>query len=89
MSDDSVVYVGTKPTMNYVLAVMTQFQNGAKNVLVKARGKQISKAVDVVEILKNKFLKEVKVGEISISTETLKAEKGDVNVSVISIPLEK
>ncbi len=89
MSDDSVVYVGTKPTMNYVLAVMTQFQNGAKNVLVKARGKQISKAVDVVEILKNKFLKEVKVGEISISTETLKAEKGDINVSVISIPLEK
>ncbi|MBN1923322.1 MAG: DNA-binding protein Alba [Nanoarchaeota archaeon] len=75
--------------MSYVLAVITQFQNGAKEVTVKARGRVISRAVDVVEILKNKFMNDVKVGKIETSTDIVKGEKGDVNVSVITIPLTK
>lgn len=88
-SNDSIIFVGNKPPMKYVLGVITQFQNGAKEVIVKARGRLISRAVDVVEILRNKLMKDVKVGSISITTETVEGEKGKVNVSVITIPLNK
>ena len=88
-SNDSIIFVGNKPPMKYVLGVITQFQNGAEEVVVKARGRLISRAVDVVEILRNKLMKEVKIGSIKISTEEVEGEKGKVNVSVISIPLTK
>ena len=89
-SNDSTIYVGNKQPMSYVLAVITQFQNGSEEVVIKARGRLISRAVDVLEIVKNKFMKDtVKVGVIETKTEVMKGEKGDVNVSVISIPLTK
>ena len=88
-SNDAIIYVGNKPPMKYVLGVITQFQNGAEEVTVKARGRLISRAVDVVEILRNKLMKEAIVGKIVISTDVLDGEKGKVNVSVISIPLTK
>ena len=89
-SNDTTIFVGNKQPMSYVLAVITQFQSGAKEVNVKARGRLISRAVDVVEILRNKFIKDVKLGTINISTEVMKNEKGgEVNVSVIDIPLTK
>ena len=53
---DNTVFVGKKGTMGYVLAVVTQFNNGAKEVTVKARGKLISRAVDVVEIVRHRFM---------------------------------
>ena len=55
MSDANVVYVGNKPVMNYVLACVTQLNQGADEIVVKARGRAISRAVDVAEILKNRF----------------------------------
>jgi DNA-binding protein len=88
-SNDSIIFVGNKQPMKYVLGVITQFQNGAKEVSVKARGRLISRAVDVVEILRNKLMKDVKVGSIEISTEVIEGERGKVNVSVINIPLKK
>ncbi len=88
MAEEGVVYIGNKPPMNYVLAVITQFHNGAKVVHIKARGRAISRAVDVAEIVKNRFLENVKVGEIKIGTEVLKGENGEeINVSAIDIPL--
>ncbi len=60
MTDDNIIYVGNKPVMNYVLAVVTQFNNGANEVLIKARGRAISRAVDVAEIARNRFLTEVR-----------------------------
>ncbi len=87
---EGVVYIGNKPPMNYVLAVVTQFHSGVKSVHVKARGRAISRAVDVAEIVKNRFVDGVKVGEITIGTETLKGENGEeVNVSAIDIPLTR
>ena len=59
MEDDNIVFVGNKPVMNYVLAVVTQFNNGAAEVIVKARGKAISRAVDTTEIALNRFLQDV------------------------------
>ena len=69
--DDNVVFVGKKGAMGYVLAVVTQFNNGAKEVSVKARGKLISRAVDVAEITRRRFMEKLKVSNISIDTENL------------------
>jgi len=88
--DDNVVYVGQKPTMSYVLAVMTQFTGGLKEVHLKARGRSISRAVDVAEVVKNRFLQDVKVNEIEIGTEEREVEEGNkINVSTIDIKLLK
>jgi len=85
MTDDNIIYVGNKPVMNYVLAVVTQFNNGADEVLIKARGRAISRAVDVAEISRNRFLTEASVKDIAISTESLSTETGETNVSAIEI----
>lgn len=87
--DDNVVFVGSKPTMNYVLAVITQFHNNFDQVQIKARGRAISKAVDIVEIVKNKFMNNVKESNIEVGTEELQSERGKLNVSTISITLQK
>jgi DNA-binding protein len=55
MSEENTVYIGSKPLMNYVLAVVTQMNNGTSEVMLKARGRSISRAVDVAEVVKNKF----------------------------------
>lgn len=87
---DNVVFVGRKPTMSYVLAVITQFTDGLKEVRVKARGRSISRTVDVSEIVKNRFLGDVKVKSIDIGTEERKVEEGNkINVSTIDIALAK
>lgn len=86
MTEENTVYIGKKPTMNYVLAVVTQFNSGSKDVVVKARGRSISKAVDVAEIVKNRFVQDAKVSDIKISTEELEGEEGrTANVSSIEI----
>ncbi|WP_457549946.1 DNA-binding protein Alba [Archaeoglobus sp.] len=87
---EGVVYVGQKPVMNYVLATLTQFNEGAEKVTLKARGKAISRAVDVAEIVRNRFLPNVDVESIKIDTEELESEQGrKVNVSTIEIVLVK
>jgi len=86
---ENVVFVGTKPVMNYVLAAITQFNEGAGAVTIKARGKAISRAVDVAEILRNRFLQNVNVQNIAIGTEQVQGESGTANVSTIEITLGK
>ncbi|MCD6590616.1 MAG: DNA-binding protein Alba [Candidatus Aenigmarchaeota archaeon] len=88
-ADDNVIFVGKKPTMSYVLAVITQFSEGVKEVHIKARGKSISRAVDVAEVVRNRFISDVK-REIEIGTEKVKGEDGsEINVSTIDITLKK
>jgi DNA-binding protein len=90
MADENTVYIGRKPTMNYVLAVVTQFNSGSDDVIIKARGKSISRAVDVAEIVRNRFVQEAKVKDIQISTEQLTGEEGrTANVSSIEIFMAK
>ena len=86
---ENVVFIGTKPVMSYVLAVITQFNAGASEVILKARGKAISRAVDVAEIVRNRFLQGVSVGSINIGTEQVQAEGGQINVSTIEVALKK
>jgi len=91
MSEANSVLIGKKPIMNYVLACITLFHSGAKEVSIKARGRAISRAVDVAEITRRRFLPDVKVGKITIGTEELKSEDdGNItNVSTIEIVLTR
>ena len=87
---DNVVYIGKKPSMSYVLAVVTQFNEGQEQITVKARGKAISKAVDVVEIVRNKFVKDAKVSDIKIGTDEITGDNNEkINVSTIEMKLSK
>jgi len=87
---ENTVFVGNKPVMNYVLAVVTQFNNGQPTVEIEARGRAISRAVDVAEIVRKRFMCDLKIGAIDIGTEELKSKEDEpVNVSTIKIPLEK
>jgi len=87
---DNTVFVGSKPTMSYVLAVVTQFSEGQKIVHLKARGRAISRAVDVAEIVRNRFVTDTKIEHIAIATDEIKTDKGDkMNVSSIQIDLKK
>ena len=74
-TDSNTVFVGKKPVMNYVLACITLFQNGMNDVVIKARGRAISRAVDVAQILMKRFMNDLKVKNIAIDTEELKNEE--------------
>ena len=90
MSEDNIVYVGNKAPMSYVIAVITEFEQGAKSVTLKARGRAISRAVDAAEIVRNKFLPDVTVAGINIDTEEIESEEGSKrNVSSMEISLTK
>jgi DNA-binding protein len=90
--EQNVVFVGNKPPMNYVMAVITAFNMGnGEQVTLKARGRAISTAVDVAEITRNRFFKETKVHAISIGTEEITPREGGNprNVSTMEISLKK
>jgi DNA-binding protein len=90
--EQNVVYVGNKPPMNYVMAVITAFNMGnGTEVTLKARGRAISTAVDVAEITRNRFLKDTEIHAISIGTEEIAPREGGNprNVSTMEISLKK
>lgn len=89
--NENVVFVGTKPFMNYVTSVVIQFTTkNRKEVVVKARGKWISRAVDVVEVVRKRFLKDrnLKISDVKIDSEEVENKEGKrVNVSIIEITI--
>ncbi|MBR9682211.1 MAG: DNA-binding protein Alba [Candidatus Aenigmarchaeota archaeon] len=89
-ADSNVVFIGKKPAMSYVLACVTQFNDGQSDVILRARGRAISHAVDVAEIVKNKFVRDASIGNVTIGTEQVSGESGEkLNVSSIEIILQK
>lgn len=92
MGADNSIFIGNKPFMNYVTSVVVQFTTKSANeVIVKARGKFIARAVDVSEVASKRFLKDqIKVKDIQINSEEFKNKEGrDVRVSTIEILLVK
>ena len=86
--DDNTVYIGSKPPMSYVLAVVTQFSGDRDEVHVKARGKAISRAVDVAEMVTREHVEGTEVDDIEIGTDKIETDEGDeMNVSSIQIDL--
>ena len=91
MGADNCIFVGGKPFMNYVTGIVMQFTTkNAKEVIIKARGKFISRAVDISEVTTKRFLEgQVKVKDIAIDSEGFKNNEGkDVRVSTIEITLK-
>jgi DNA-binding protein len=89
-TSDNVVLIGRKPVMNYVVACLTFFNSGEKNICVKARGRAISTAVDTVELLRRAFAKDVELTSIAIGTEEVQREEGRrSNVSTIEITMAR
>jgi len=88
---ETAILVGKKPPMNYVLACLTAFHEGAGEVVIKARGQSISKAVDIAEIVRNKFMRNAIIKEVSIGTEEvpLREGGGTKRASSIMIRLSK
>ena len=91
MTEATSVFIGQKPLMNYVLACITLLQGGSGQVTVKARGRAISRAVDVVEVIRKRFISDVKVGPITIGTVQLPGREGGApsNVSTMELVLRK
>ena len=90
--DDNNIFIGGKPFMNYVTGVVMQFTTkNAESVVIKARGKFISRAVDVAEVAGKRFLDgTVAVNDIKIDSEDFKSDEGrDIRVSTIEITLVK
>ena len=92
-SDSKIIYVGRKPPMDYVLAIVTAFSGAeVKEATVKARGRAITTAVDVAEITRSRFIKELKVSTIAIGTAEMPPREGETKsrmVSTIEITMTK
>ncbi len=92
MSEDkkkNAVYIGKKGTMNYCLVVVTIFNKGEEECTIRARGRSISKAVDVAEITVRKFLPEmIEIADVNIGSEDLESEGQIKTVSTIDITLK-
>lgn len=87
---ENTVLIGRKPVMNYVIACLTFFNSNAEKVVVKARGRAISRAVDTVELLRRAFVKNVEIENIEIGTQEITREDNRrSNVSTIEIALAK
>jgi DNA-binding protein len=92
LADDRMIFIGKKDLMSYVLAVVTQFQRNQREVILKARGKAIARAVDVAEIVRNRFVTDAKVKSITIGTEEVaddEGKDGKTKVSSIEITLSR
>jgi len=85
----NIIYVGNKPPMNYVTAIMALLNSGSfTEIILKARGNAISRAVDAAEITRNRFMTNMEVKKIDIGTEAVTNEDGrKSNVSSIEICL--
>jgi len=88
--DFDIIYIGKKPVMNYAATCMALFNQGKKELSIKARGNAISKAVDLVEILRRNFIKDLQVKDIQIGTDEIpKEDNRTAKVSKMDIVISK
>ena len=91
MTEENTVFVGNKPVTAYVMACVTQFNRNANSIVLKARGRAISRAVDVAEVLRHRFMKGlVEITSIETGTEQIETREGNLsNISSIEITVTK
>ena len=84
-NNSDVIFVGNKPPMSYVLAIITSFSSGTlEEITLKARGQAITTAVDVAEIARNRFIKDLKVSKIAIGTVEMPPREGENKSRMVS-----
>jgi len=86
---ENVVLVGSKPVMNYVIACLTLFNSGANEVIVKARGRAIERAIDTVEMLRRSFITDLEIKDINIDTQELQRLGKRSSISTMEIIFSK
>ncbi len=90
--DENSIFIGNKGFMNYVTGVVMQFTSkGSQEVVIKARGKFISKAVDVSEVVSKRFLENaIELKGIEVGSDEFTNDQGkQLRVSFIEITLKK
>ncbi|MFH1332351.1 MAG: DNA-binding protein Alba [archaeon] len=90
--EEHSVFIGGKPFMNYVTGVVMQFTTqNANEVVIKARGKFISRAIDVTEVVRKRFLEnQIELKDIKVDSEEFENKEGrHVRVSTIELTLVK
>jgi DNA-binding protein len=79
------MYIGRKPPMNYVLGIITSFSgSNVKEITLKARGQSITTAVDTVEIIRNRFMKDLHIGKINLGSEEMPPREGQGRSKMVS-----
>jgi len=86
---ENVVLIGSKPVMNYVIACLTLFNSGANEVIVKARGRAIERAIDTVEMLRRSFITDLEIKDINIDTQELQRLGRRSSISTMEIIFSK
>ncbi len=84
--DDNIIFVGTKAPMNYVIAVLTEFKKNSE-VIIKARGRSISKAVETALLVKKKFLTQAEIIEIKVDLENIIDDKTQKPMDIPAIEI--
>jgi DNA-binding protein len=83
--NNKIVFIGRKPAMSHVLAIITSlYASNVKEITLKARGQAITTAVDVAEITRSRFLKDLKVSKIAIGTEQMPPPEGENSARMVS-----
>lgn len=86
VEDDNIIFVGTKAPMNYVVAVLTEFKKN-NEVIIKARGRSIGKAVEAALLVKKKFLQKAEIIEIKVDLENIIDDKTNKPMDIPAIEI--
>ena len=84
--DDNVIFIGNKPLMNYVIAILTEFKKSSE-VIIKARGRTIGKAVEAALIVNKKFLEETVIYDVTLDLENIIDNKTNKPMDLPSIEI--
>ena len=83
--DDGVILVGNKYLRAYADAVEIQFEKGSKEVILRTRGKNTSRAIDTAEFLRRRNRAEIK--EIKTGSESFKDKESDREIFVSTVDI--
>ena len=86
LDDENIIFIGSKPPMNYIIAVLTEFKKN-NEVIIKARGRSISKAVETAEVVRHKFLQHVNIVDIKLGLENIIDDKTSKPMDIPSIEI--
>jgi len=86
VEDDNIIFVGNKAPMNYVVAVLTEFKK-SDEVVIKARGRSISKAVETALLVRKKFLNDAEIIEIKVDLESIIDDKTQKPMDIPAIEI--
>lgn len=87
--EGNMIRVGKKPVLNYVMACVTLFSSGNNEIIIRGRGKAITKAVDITEMLRRSFTKDLIIKSIKVGSEDIKRMQEEFPISIIEIVITK